>query len=138
MSGVLLNDGQVEFLNVMFKNVTPPDPLYLGLMNETANPALSAQIGSGITEVTGTGYARIPVARNTDWTLAGQIITGSQKTFTVGAGGWTSVNGYFVATASSGNNAIMAEAFAAAQQGNKLEGDTVKITPKYEQKDDSE
>jgi hypothetical protein len=138
MSGVLLNDGQQQILDIVFKTATPPDPLYLGLMVQTSNPALSAQIGSGITEVAGTGYARIPVARNTDWTRVGQIVTGSQKTFTVGAGGWATVNGYFLALSSAGADAIMAESFAAEQQGNKLEGDTVKITPKYEQKDDSE
>jgi hypothetical protein len=140
MAGVLLDNGQQTILDVFFKNTAVYSNLYLGLMNETANPALSAQVGTGITEVTGTGYARIAVARNTDWTRVGQIVTAAQKTFTVGAGGWTAVNGYFIALSGVATtaDAIWAEAFPLAQQGDKLEGDTVKITAKYEQKDDSE
>lgn len=140
MPGVLLNNGQQDIIDVYFGTNSGAQHanLYLGLMTQTSNPALSAQLGSGITEVTGTDYARIAIAVDTDWTRVGQIVTAAEKTFTVGAGGWSDVNGYFIALSSGGNDAIMAEAFAAAQQGDKLEGDTIKITAKYEQKDDSE
>jgi hypothetical protein len=139
MAGVLLDYGQEDILNVFFKNVAVHSNLYLGLMTETSNPALTANLGTGITEVTGTDYARIAIVRNTDWTKVGQIVTAAEKTFTVGAGGWADVNGYFVAVSSAaGTDVLWAEAFPAAQQGDKLEGDTIKITAKYEQKDDSE
>src|SRR5690606_11680857 len=135
---ILLNNGQTHFLAVLFKSTAVQD-YYLGLMTATSNPTIPQQIGSGITEVTGTGYARITLTRDTDWTASGTaIVTSAQKTFTVGAGGWTSVNGYFVATASTGNNAIFAEAFACAQQGSKVAGDTVKITVVFDLKDASE
>lgn len=139
MAGVLLNNGQEYFLEVIFKNTTPGD-LYLGLMEEGTDPALTAQVGTGITEVTGTGYARITLTRNTDWTRTGQVITAAQKTFTVGAGGWLNVRGYFVATSAtvSSATAIWAESFPLAQQGNKVAGDTVRITASYEQRDFSE
>lgn len=139
MVGVLLDNGQEHFLDVLFES-TAVQNYFLALMEETANPALSAQVGSGITEVTGTDYARITITRATDWSRVGQIVTAVEKTFTVGAGGWTNVNGYFIALTGVATtaDAIWAEAFPAAQQGNKAENDTIKITAKYEQKDDSE
>jgi hypothetical protein len=48
------------------------------------------------------------------------------------------VNGYFMALTLAGADAVWAEAFPSAQQGNKLQVDTIKITPKFEEKDDSE
>lgn len=139
MPGALLTTGQIYFLEVIFKNTAPGD-LYLGLMEEGTNPALSADVGTGITEVTGTGYGRITLTRNTDWTRTGEVVTAAQKTFTVGAGGWTNVRGYFVATSATlgSATAIWAESFPLAQQGDKVAGDTIRITASYEQKDDQE
>jgi len=138
MAGVLLNNGQDHVLSVVFKT-TAVQNYFLRLMTETSNPALSAQVGSGITEVTGTDYAAITLTRDTDWTgPSSNIVTSAQKTFTVGAGGWANVSGYFISLTSTGNDAIWAEAFPAGQQGNKIENDTVKPTLTFELKDDSE
>jgi hypothetical protein len=140
MAGILLNNGQTHMLAVLFKSTAVQD-YYLALITSTSNPTLSQQIGSGITEVSGTSYARIALTRNTDWTASGTaIVTSAQKTFTVGSGGWSSVNGYAVclsSTATTGD-AIFAEAFSAGQQGNKTAGDTVKITIVFDLKDVSE
>jgi hypothetical protein len=137
-AGVLLNSGKNDIVGVYFKSTAVHSNLYLGLMNETSSPALTAQIGSGITEVTGTGYARIPIVRGTDWTIVNNLATAAAKTFTIGSGGWTAVNGYFIAISSDGADAIIAEAFAPQRQGDKLEGDTVEVIAEYEQKDSSE
>ncbi len=143
MAGVLVNNGQEYFLEVIFKT-TSPGNLWLGLMENgtfVAPTDLPAQIGGSpnIVEVSGTGYARIEVFRNTDWTRTSQTVTtNAAKEFTVGAGGWLNVRGYFMATAVSGANVIWAEAFPLAQQGNKVAGDKIRITPSYTQKDDAE
>ena len=137
MSGILLDAGQEHILNVLFKN-TAVQNYYLALMTNTINPDIDAQIGDGITEVAGIGYARILITRNTDWTLAGQIGTVAEKIFTVGTGGWSNCNGYMVCTASTGNNAIWAQAFEPTKQGDYDYGDEIAVEIQYEQKDDSE
>ena len=143
MSGVLVDNGQIYFLEVIFKNTTPGD-LYLGLMEEGSFAApgdLNSQVGSGITEVTGTGYGRLTITRNTDWTRTSDTVTTTAaKEFTVGAGGWNNVRGYFVATSATlaSATAIWAESFPLAQQGNKVAGDKIRITPSFTMKDDSE
>lgn len=139
MAGVLLELGQEHILDVLFE-ATAVQNYHLALIESTSNPTLGQQIGSGIIEVTGTGYARILLTRATDWSRSGQIVTALQKTFTVGSGGWDDVNGYAIclsATPTTGD-AIMAESFTAGQQGNKNENDTIKVTANYEQKDNSE
>ena len=139
MAGVLLDAGQEHILDVLFE-ATAVQNYYLALIESTSNPTLGQQIGSGITEVTGTGYARIILTRATDWSRSGQIVTALQKTFTVGSGGWTNVNGYAICLSATPTtaDAIMAEAFAVGQQGDKNENDTIKVTANYEQKDNSE
>jgi hypothetical protein len=137
MAGVFLDKGQEHLLDVQFE-ATAVQNYYLRLMTQTSNPAVTAQVGSGITEVTGTDYAAILLTRANDWARTGQVVTGAQKTFTVGAGGWTGVAGYFVSLTDTGNDAIFAEAFSANKQGNKDEGDTIKVTPKFTLKDPTE
>ena len=138
MSGVLLNKGQEDVVDVYFtNNVNVHSILYIGLMIQTTNPSLNSTLGSGITEITGAGYGRIAI-NAVDWTRSGQVVQALPKTFTVGAGGWSSVNGYFIADTITGGNALMCECFAIEQQGDKYENDTIKVTAKYEQKDNSE
>ena len=115
MSGILLTSGQVDILNVYFLNTAVRSTLYLGLMTNTTNPTVGQQLGTGITEVSGTGYNRISLTRNTDWSILSDTITAAQKTFTVGSGGWSAVNGYFVALSSGGTDAVMAEAVETIQ-----------------------
>jgi hypothetical protein len=143
MSGVLVDFGQIYFLEVIFKN-TSPGNLFLGLMEEGSFAApgdLPSQVGTGITEITGTGYARLTITRNTDWTRTSETVTTTAAIeFTVGAGGWPNVRGYFVATSGTygAATAIWAESFPLAQQGNKVAGDKIRITPSFTMKDDSE
>lgn len=130
MPGVLLDNGQAHMVDVTFKAAEKQN-YYLGLIQETENPALDAQVGTGITEVTGTGYARVEL---TSWTGTGAVVTSEEVTFTIGTGGWDSVNGYMICLSEDGDDAIMAEAFPAERQGNKAEGDQIKITAQYEQR----
>jgi hypothetical protein len=137
MAGTWLNKGDEHVLDVLLEG-TAVQNYYLRLMTQTSNPAVTAQVGSGITEVTGTDYAAILITRGTDWSRSGSVATAAQKTFTVGAGGWSTVNGYFISLTDTGNDAIYAEAFSANKQGNKDEGDTVKVTARLTAKDATE
>lgn len=138
MAGYLLDDGQAHIVNVLFE-ATAVQNYYLALIEDTSI-SLSDQIGSGLTEVSGTGYARITLTRGTDWSIVGALATAVLKEFTVGAGGWNNVNGYAVCLSSTPTtaDAIWAEVFPAGDQGNKTAGTKVQVVCKFEQKDTSE
>jgi hypothetical protein len=138
MAGYLLDDGQAHIVGVLFEATAVQD-YYLALIEDTTI-ALSDQIGAGLTEVSGTGYARITLTRATDWSIVGALATALVKEFTVGAGGWANVNGYAVCLSSTPTtgDAIWAEVFPAGDQGNKTVGTKVQVVCKFEQKDTSE
>jgi hypothetical protein len=124
--GVFLLDGQNHFLNIIFK-ASPVQDYYLGLMTNVVNPDVTDQLGSGITEVTGTDYARILLTRDTDWLVVGPLAESLAKIFTVGAGGWIACNGFFIAETLAGNDAILAQVFNLSMQGDYLEGEEIEV-----------
>jgi hypothetical protein len=124
--GIFLLDGQNHNLNVLFKN-TPVQNYYLGLTTNLVNPGVNDQIGSGITEVAGTDYARILLTRDTDWTVIGPLAESVVKIFNVGPGGWLQCNGYMVCLTPGGNDAIFAQAFPPAMQGDYVESDEIEV-----------
>jgi hypothetical protein len=135
--GILLNDGQNNFLNILFKTL-PPQNYYLGLMTNATNPTVTDQIGSGITEVTGTNYARLLVTRDTDWTVAGPLAISGIKIFNVGTGGWLQCNGFILCETLAGNDAVLAQAFPVAMQGNYDEDEEIEIDMNIMLRDSSE
>ena len=137
--GCILNFGQAHITAILFKN-TAVQNYYLALITNTVNPALDKQIGDGITEVSGTGYGRILLTRNTDWTQVAAKATAVFKEYTAGSGGWADVNGYAVCLSATPNtaDAIFAEAFDPLDQGTKPAGRKVQIICEYEQQDTSE
>lgn len=127
MAGVVLNLGKNHIRDIVFKAKAAGN-LYLGLMQEGTLPSASAVLGSGITEIGGTGYARILITNNTDWTAVSTgVVSMAQKEFTVGAGGWSNVRGFFIADALTGGNVVMADVFAVGEQGNQGAGVIIKI-----------
>lgn len=111
---------------MLFKN-TPVQNYYLGLMTNLVNPDVNDQIGSGITEVAGTDYARILLTRDTDWLVAGPLAESLIKIFNVGPGGWLQCNGFMVCLTPSGNDAIFTQPFPAAMQGDYDESDELEV-----------
>lgn len=83
-----------------------------------------------ITEPTGTGYARIDLT-DASWSVTGGVASYAQQTFTGGAGGWTgSIQGYFIATKSSGGTQrlLVVEVDASGPYTINV-NDTYKVTP---------
>lgn len=135
---VVLNSGQDLMLNNTFGNTVGADH-YLGLMEELTVPAVTDSLGAGITEISAaTGYARIQMIKGVDFTVSGNVAVGVQKEFTVGAGGWNNVNGWFLATLVTGGDATLAGVFSGAEQGNRIENDLIRITVRVNAKDISE
>lgn len=139
MAGTLLVSGQTFVLDQMLDYFNTSG-VYIGLMKQTSTVSQSSNIAAGIVEIdptgeaTGSGYARL---YSSGWVLTESndpFITGPTVTFTV-SGVWQSVNGYFISLTETGNDAIMAEPLPAEKQGDKTDGDTLKITPKYTQYD---
>lgn len=150
MAGILLGSGQ-NFVIDRLLDYANDSGLYVGLMINSGTIAENAQLQGGATPSTtdlveistyGTvsGYARqLPSTWTKTSATVDPVIEGAQVTFNV-SGTWSQVNGYFVAEGEPSGvyDALWAEVFPAGHRGNKYDGDTIKITPKYEQKDDSE
>lgn len=135
---VVLDIGQDYLLENSFGSGAGAD-VYIGLMEELTVPPVGSDLGSGITEISAaTGYARIQMIKGVDFTVSGNVAVGVQKQFTVGVGGWNSVNGWFLATAITGGEALVAGVFQALDQGNRIENDLIRITIRINAKDINE
>ena len=133
--GIILNAGKNHIRDTLLKAKTQQN-LFLGLMAETTLPGAGSDLGLGITEITGTGYARIEIVNNTDWTLNGDgVVDMSTKQFVVGAGGWNGVGGYFIASALTGGVALYSDIFPVADQGTQTEDTKINVNIKHSIKD---
>jgi hypothetical protein len=137
-SGILLQNGQVFILDAIKNYIaTVTSGVYVGLLTNTTRPAETYQLptASGITEVSGVGYAR---QLCTTWLVNSGVspyIQGDNVVFNA-SGTWSSVNGYFVSTTISGNDALWTELYPLNLAGPKTSGDILNITPKYFQDSD--
>jgi hypothetical protein len=143
MAEIFPDEGLDKIMGIWPKNGTNTASLYIGLFTtQTAStvPARTATGGaspSGWTEATGTSYARQAIAA-ASWGAAstngnGRKITAGQVTFpTVGAGGWGTVNGFFIATASASGASDVVIYFANFDDTTARTlsaSDVIKVTP---------
>lgn len=126
----LADEGEQQILDVYLRGATAPTSLYLGLV--AGSPSDTTTLAT-MTEVTGTGYARIALARNTtDWpTLAlnsgDYMATSAAKVFTAG-GTWTGATNAFVTDASSGTSGKFLIYSPLAATRTLVNGDTLTVT----------
>lgn len=136
MAGRLLASGQtfvVDSMHYYMTNVLSSGNVWLGLMENQSTPSEGAQLPSTITEISADGYVRQLIS---SWTIMSGVdpkLSGSSVQFNV-SGTWSSVYGYFVSETYDGNDALWAEVFPVGKGGDKQNGDTILITPIYEQK----
>lgn len=99
---------------------TPPTTIYYGL----ATAAASIEAGT-VTEVSGTGYARVAVTNNaTNFPSANPKLNGTAITFpTVGAGAWGTITHMVQYDASSGGNVLRVTALTTSR--TPIAGDVV-------------
>ena len=100
---LLTNAGENNINDVYFRATTEPTSFYIGLSTSDEATLGEAATLSGISEVTGTGYARQQVTRDSSgWpTLVGDTVTSSTETFTAG-GTWTGAVSAFLTDSPSG------------------------------------
>lgn len=99
-----------SILNYVFGGAafTTPGTLYLGLSTTAI-----AENGTGITEPTGGGYAREPIANNkTDgWDTAtgadNTVSNASEIAFTEASGAWGTLTHFFISDAATGGNILV-------------------------------
>ncbi len=132
MGGKLIDEGGADLLAWYLKNVQTSrgaDELYLGLYTNTAEPVQSATLASGLAELSLGGYTRIQLL-DADWTIASQIATNQEKTFTATVD-WGNIYGYFICNIISGTagELIFVEHFSTGPF-NVLDTKTIDVTPK--------
>jgi len=101
-AGFTPDEGEALIGRVIYqRSLTDRDAdLELGLFTNVAPSETITE--AALTEPTGTGYARTTLTDAT-WVGPNDTWTYAQQTFTGGSGGWTgAVQGYFIATKSSG------------------------------------
>ena len=140
MAEIFPNEGIDLIMAIFPKNGTNLATMNLGLFtSQTAStvPAATAVLATstGVTEATGTAYARPSIAA-ASWgaqgagTPDGRASAAGQVTMaTVGAGGWGTANGFFLANASSAGIAIFYANFSDTTAIVTASGDVIKVTP---------
>lgn len=139
MAEIFPDEGLDAIMGIFPKNGANLSNLYIGLFTSqtpTTVPARNMVLATqtGITEATGTGYARQAIAA-ASWGAPstngnGRKVTAGQVTFpTVGAGGWGTVNGFFIADAASNGKCIFAANFDDGTAVSLLQNDVIKVTP---------
>jgi hypothetical protein len=142
MAEIAPDEGLDYMIGVLLRAQTQPTTLYVGLFTSqspTTVPASTAVLatGTGVTELTGTGYARQSITAAT-WgapTAGGggrQTTASTYVTFTAG-GTWTAVNGFFVCTTATAGTgiALFYANFDSGVARTLLNGDSLRITPRF-------
>ena len=130
---IIHNDGEKAILSAYFATAqsgygAPPANLYIGLRSGSL---VDTDLLSTITEVTGSGYARIAVSTTTGFTLSlvssnWQALS-STVTFTA-AGTWTAATALFLCTASSGTSGNLISSVALAATRTLGVGDVIQAS----------
>lgn len=146
MAEIVPDEGLDYLLGIFPKNGSNLATTYLGLFtSQTAStvPASTAVLATstGITEAAYTGYARVAVAAadwgavgaKTMWSQAGRGVTSSQKSFPAATAAYaTAINGFFLASASTGGAALMISNFDDTTAIASLAlGDIIRVTPTF-------
>lgn len=150
MAALIPTEGLNYWLNIMFKQGTPPANLYLGLFTgatATTTPPATATLGNstGVTEVAYTGYARQAITP-ANWgtvgaltadSVSGQGYTAAQVSFPAAGAAYSgpAINGFLIATQLAVGAGSISVLYSNFDDGTGIAslalGDIVKVTPKY-------
>jgi hypothetical protein len=129
IDNALADGGENAMLDVFYRNGSAPT-FYFSLWNDT--PVDTDTIATLLNEVTGTGYARISVARNsTDWATLALVsgdykVTSVAKTFTA-SGTWTAATQLCLVSSSSGTAGTFYAWVALSATRTLISGDSLQV-----------
>jgi hypothetical protein len=132
MYNALLDEGEQDILDIVFRDATEPTSFYIGLCNSTPGETTTLSTLSG--EVTGGGYARIALARNnTDFpTLAlnsgDYQLTSLSKSFVASGGAYSSATSAFLCTVASGSSGKLYATVALSATRTLADGESLAVT----------
>lgn len=143
MAEIFPDEGLNALLAIVPKNGANLSQLFLGFFTSqtpSTVPAANAVLSTltGVTEASGTNYSRTAIAAgawgaNSAGSPDGRRTTASATaTPAVGAGGWGTLNGFFLATAATVGTAIYYANFASGLGIPTSVGDVVTVTPFFE------
>lgn len=124
------DEGENKVLNILFEATAVDATLYIGLYEDSSEPAETITLGTLTEQATGAlGYVRQPLTRDTNWSVASDVATADQVTFTASGGAWGNQYGWFMTDALSGTSGVMfcVENFSDGPY-NVTDGDSVKVT----------
>ncbi len=129
-----VDEGETRVLQILLGDQAVDASLYLGLYEDTTEPAETATLAS-ITECQEGGslygYARKTLTRGSGtWTITGDYATYAQQTFTASGGDWGNQYGYFIGTSSDNSGKMLCLEHFSNGPYNVVDGGSVKVTPK--------
>lgn len=143
-SGILIASGQNWIIDAILTKINDISGLYVGLMSNSTQTDETANLpyASGVTEITDSELGAVVCSGYSRQLCSGWIktagtnpyLTGDTVTFSVASGSWANVYGYFVSETITGYDALWTQLFPVIYGGTNYSGDTILVTPKYEQK----
>ncbi len=123
----LANEGEVDILDVYFDAQAVRATLYFGLLSASASETTTE---AGMTELTvANGYARIAVARGTDWAVpthaAGTLSVTKQFS---ASGAWSTALDLSLSTSASGGGGLFIAWSTLSQSRTLGDGDTLDVS----------
>lgn len=101
MAGITPNEGEELVARIVYRRDLGDRDANLRLGLFTNSTIAETTNLAGITEPTGTGYARLTL-NDSNWSVTGDTASHPQQVFTAGAGGWSpEIQGYFICTQSA-------------------------------------
>lgn len=124
-----VDEGEYRVADILFGAQAVDANTYLGLYENTTEPAETANLAAITEQAGGTGYSRKTLARGS-WTITGDYAQFAQQTFTASGGAWGDQYGYFLATSSDGTGKLLCVEHFSNGPYNVQDGGSVKVTPK--------
>jgi len=137
LPNALMDEGEQQVLEIFFRNNSGlgASPFFFGLGNNGGTPGVPAETVTlaGITEVSGTGYARIAVVRGiTDWGAtalnAGDYQTSSTTKQFQATGTWTAADYLFLCDIVSGTAGKLLVTVALSTSRLLVNGDKLDVS----------
>ena len=123
-----VTEGLSRIADILFGAQAVDATLYLGIYKNATEPALTAGL-SGLTEPSGSGYARIALTRGA-WILLAGLATYASQAFNNAGTNWGNITGSFICTTVSGTSGVLLAVDHLAVAIPVADGESITVLPK--------